>query len=373
MAEGLAAAADSALRPTEPLRFRHFPFVWGAAQFSVPRPFFTNLMFGPTPLRDTALVAGFELREMLRSRKALGVILLYLLAASFLAYLFVDLLQTVQDAAKNPAAYIANTRTRPEQPGPGRPPGARRGGPVFAPSPSDKPSQGILTSRGSVFNALVFNRFADAETRESLEKRPPIVLYFVLTSFFFVPLLIMITSAETVAQEHQSRGVRFVAMRTGRAEFALGKALGQGALLALVTLLAGVACLGIAAWKLSDFEWGPGLEGLLVFWPRVLAYSLPFLGLAVFCSMNAASAMSARVFALLGLFALWLAHHAAGLYAGSTFESFFTALDFLTPYPHQDDLWRPVWSAVGPQMLILAGLALGYVCVGLVFYRRRDL
>ncbi len=330
-------------------------------------------MFGPTPARDIGLVAGFELREMLRSRRALGVILLYLLAASFLAYLFVSVLQTVQDAAKNPAAFLANARTRPDAPGPGRPPGVRRGGPVFAPSPSDKPSQGILTARGSIFNALIFSQFADAETRESLEKQPPIVLYYVLTSFFFVPLLIMLTSAETVAQEHQSRGVRFVAMRTGRAEFALGKALGQGALLALVTLLAGAVCLGIAAWKLSDFTWGTGLESLLVFWPRVLAYSLPFLGVAAFCSMNSASVMSARVFALLGLFALWLAHHAAGLYTGSPLESWFRVLDFLTPYAHQDDLWRPTWSVVGPQVLVLAGLTIGYLCLGLLFYRRRDL
>ncbi len=325
-------------------------------------------MFGPTPLRDIGLVAAFELREMRRSRRAVAVLALYLLAAAFFAYLFVSVLERVQEASKNPVAFLANARN--EQPGR---PGARRGGPVFAPAPPDKPSQGILTSRGSPFNVLIFSQVAEPEARDFLEKQSPIVLFFTLTSFIFVPLLIMITAAETVAQEHQSRGARFVAMRTGRAEFAIGKTLGQGALLGVVTLLSGVAGLAIAAWKLSDFSWDSGLESLLIFWPRVAAYSLPFLGVAAFCSMNSASAMSARVFSLLGLTALWLAHHAAGLYTGSAFEPFFNALDFLTPYAHQDDLWRASWSAVGPQVMLLTGLALGYVCVGLLFYRRRDL
>ncbi len=368
MAEGLAAAADLALRPTEPLRFRHFPFVWGAAQFSVPRPFFTNLMFGPTPLRDTALVAGFELREMLRSRKALAILALYLLAAAFTSYIFVSVLENIQAAVRNPAALI----TGPTGGGRGGQPGRPRG-PVFAPSPPDKPSQGILTQRGSPFNRVIFSQVADPDARDFLEKQPPIILFFALVSFNFFPLLIMIASAETVAQEHQSRGVRFVAMRTGRAEFALGKALGQAALMAAVTLLAGLLCLTIAAWKLEDFTWGAGLRSLLVFWPRVAVFGLPFLGIAMLCSMNTGSAMMARAAGLIGLALLFVAHQLVEKYADSAFGPVLGVLDFLAPYSHRDDLWLPSWNDAGPQMLMLAGLGLGYVCVGLLFYRRRDL
>jgi ABC-type transport system involved in multi-copper enzyme maturation permease subunit len=325
-------------------------------------------MFGPTPLRDIGLVAGFELREMLRSRRAIAIIALYLLMAALTSYLFVSAMENIQAAVNNPAALVAPPG-RGE--GPGRPGGRR--GPVIAPSPADKPSQGILTARGSLFNRVIFSQVADPNAREFLERQPPVVLFFVLTSFVFFPLLIMITSAEPVAQEHQSRGIRFVAMRTGRAEFALGKTLGQAALLALATLLAGLLSLSIAAWKLSDFAWGAGLESLLVFWPRLFGFGLPFLGLAMLCSMNAGSAMVARVTGFAGLAGLFVVHQLADKYAESSFGPVLRVLDFLAPYSHQDDFWLPSWNDCGPQMLVLTGLALGYVCTGLVFYLRRDL
>ena len=256
-------------------------------------------------------------------------------------------------------------------PGPGGPRG--RGGPVFAPSPADKPSQGLLFSRRSPFRAVLRNQVSDDATMDFLVVQPPISLYYLLTSFMFVPFLIMITAAETVAQEHQTRGVRFVAMRTGRAEFVLGKVLGQGLLVALVTLLAGLMCLAIAAWNLADFAWGPALSSLLLFWPRVVVYAVPFVGLASLCSMNTSSAMSARASALLGLGALWLTHQAPALYADSSLAPVFNALDYLSPYAYQDELWRPLWNEVGTPMLLLVWLGVVYVGVGLFFYRRRDL
>jgi ABC-type transport system involved in multi-copper enzyme maturation permease subunit len=325
-------------------------------------------MFGPTPLRDIGLVAAFELREMLRSRRALAVLALYLLAAAFTAYVFVTVLERIQEATRNPAALITGAQDN----APGRP-GGRRGGPIFAPSPADKPSQGILTQRNSPFNRVIFSAVTEPEAREFLEKQPPIVLFFTLTSFIFVPLLIMITSAETIAQEHQSRGVRFVAMRTGRAEFALGKTVGQAAMLGLVTLLAGLMCLVIAAWKLHDFEWGAGLRSLLVFWPRVAVFGLPFLGIAMLCSMNTGSAMMARAAGLVGLAGLFVSHQLVEQFVDSLAGPLLVVLDFLAPYSHRDDLWSPSLNTVGPQLLVLVGLTLGYLCVGLIFYRRRDL
>jgi ABC-type transport system involved in multi-copper enzyme maturation permease subunit len=326
-------------------------------------------MFGPTPLRDTGLVAAFELREMLRSRKALAILALYLLAAAFTAFVFVSIMERINEAAKNPAALVTNARGEQRVAGPG----GRRGMPVFAPSPAEKPSQSILNDRRSIFNRVIFSAVGDPDAREFLERQPPIVLFYALTSFLFIPLLIIITSAETVAQEHQSRGVRFVAMRTGRAEFALGKALGQAALLALVVLLAGLMCLTVAAWKLADFSWPAALKSLLVFWPRVTAYGLPFLGLAMLCSMNTASAMMARATGLVGLAVLFVSHQLVGNFALTWAGPLLGFLDFLAPYSHWPELLRPSFDAVGPQMLLLAGLALGYVCLGLVFYRRRDL
>lgn len=53
-------------------------------------------MFGPSPLRDIFLVAGFELREMLRSRRALLFSALYFLVAGLGSYIFVQFLTRVE-------------------------------------------------------------------------------------------------------------------------------------------------------------------------------------------------------------------------------------------------------------------------------------
>ena len=115
------------------------------------------------------------------------------------------------------------------------------------------------------------------------------------------------------------------------------------------------------------------MRSLLLFWPRVTVFGLPFLGIAMLCSMNTGSAMMARAMGLLGLAGLFVAHQLVEKYVDSAIGPLLGFLDFLAPYSHRDDLWLPSWNDCGPQMLVLTGLALGYICVGLVFYRRRDL
>lgn len=320
-------------------------------------------MFSPTPLRDILLVAGFELREMLRSRRAYSVIALYLLVAALATFAFVQILVQADAVVKNPASFIIGGR-----PGQGR-------GETLAPPPAiaSAPSQAVLFSRRSPFRGLLSSMMTDQDTLAFVLSKPPIALFYTLVSFVTLPFLIMITSSETIAQEHQSRGVRFIAMRTGRAEFVLGKVLGQGFLMGLVTLLSGGMCLAIAAWKLSDFEWGPGVSAVLLFWPRIAAYGAPFLGLAALCSMNSSSSLTARAFSLLGLGGMMFVNGLTAFLADTPSASLFNALDLFVPNSHQNALWRPDFASVASTMAVLATLTALYLAIGLFFYRRRDL
>ncbi len=320
-------------------------------------------MFSPTPLRDILLVAGFELREMLRSRRAYSVIALYLLVATLATLAFVQILVQADAVVKNPASFIIGGR-----------PGQGRGG-ILTPPPAiaSAPSQAVLFSRNSPFRGLLSSMLTEKDTLAFILSKPPIALFYTLISFMTLPFLIMITSSETIAQEHQTRGVRFIAMRTGRAEFVLGKALGQGFLMGLVTLLSGGMCLAIAAWQLSDFEWGPGVSAVLLFWPRIAAYGAPFIGLAALCSMNSSSALTARAFSLLGLGGMWMIHTIASVYNGVDVPPILNLLDLGVPNSHQNALWRPDIASVGSTMAVLATLTALYLAIGLFFYRRRDL
>ncbi len=326
-------------------------------------------MLGPTPLRDTYLVAGFELREMLRSRRAFMVLGLYLAIAAVATYVFVQFLAQLQTVVANPATLM------------GPPPNARAGTTPTAPeAPAQAavvtpaaPRQDALYGRRSPFRGMVRNMMSTPELADFLLNLPPISLFYFTTSLLMVPFLIMITASETVAQEHQSRGVRFIALRTGRVEFVLGKVLGQGLLMALVTLCSGGMGMAIAAWKLQDFDFMAALDGTLLFWPRLVAYCVPFLGLAALASMNSSSVVSARVFSLGGLVAMWVGHQFARSYADTPYETLGNFIDHLTPYFYQNDLLYPSYQQVGAAAAALVGLGALYIAVGLIFYRRRDL
>ncbi len=318
-------------------------------------------------MRDIGLVAGFELREMRRSRRAFFVVAMYLLVAAFATYNFVRILNLTQNFNQSPPQWRQRDVRGPTDP-------ARVAqAPVPRSAPGAGPSQGAFFSRWSPFRNILSDQVNNEQTMDFLMKKPLIMLYFMLVCLFAVPILIMITASESIAQEHQTRGVRFTALRTGRVEFVVGKVLGQGLLMAVVVLLSAVLCMAMGAWKLQDFEWGPAISAMLVFWPRIVAFCAPFVGLAALCSMNCSSALAARAFALISMGALLMVHELTSFYSDTPLASFFSTLDQFEPYSHQAALWTATYAMVGPAMAALAGLTVLYVGIGLIFYSRRDL
>jgi ABC-type transport system involved in multi-copper enzyme maturation permease subunit len=328
-------------------------------------------MFGPTPFRDIFLVAGFELREMMRSRRAFLFTVLYILVAAAGSYLFVEFLTGIHSVTNPPdqrrdrPAFFQNAPATPSRP-------------AETPVTPGMPEESRLFQRGSPFRGILSGNVDEEAAVEFMASKPAIVLFHLFISLTMMPMIIMITSSESIAQEHQSRGVRFIGLRTGRAEFVLGKLLGQCATLAVMTLLAGGVCMAIAWWKLADFEFMPALSAILLFWPRLLAYCIAFLGLAGLCSMNSNSTVGSRTFSIVGLVSLWIMNHLAEFYqmgvpVDDPHARVWHAIQFFSPFSHQNDLWYPEFSHYGVAMIDLVILSALYVGIGLIFYRRRDL
>jgi ABC-type transport system involved in multi-copper enzyme maturation permease subunit len=334
-------------------------------------------MFGPTPFRDIFLVAGFELREMTRSRRLILAAALYMVVAAFGSYTFVDFLSRVQP--------ITNMGDGPRQRGPlpmfGPGPANRMQPPPVPAAPastSTAPAQGKLFQRGSPFRGLLRETVTEQSALDFLVSKPAIVLFHMLVSLAILPLITMLTSSESISQEHQSRGVRFIALRTGRGEFVLGKILGQAFTIALLTLVGGFVCMGMAAWKLQDFEFFPTLSALLLFWPRIVTYCIAFLGLAAFCSMNSSTPVASRIFSVIGLGSLFFLHHLCGVYldgldVASGQARLLHAVDFLTPYAHENDFWYPELAIYGGAMAASIFIGAFFITIGLLIYRERDL
>jgi ABC-type transport system involved in multi-copper enzyme maturation permease subunit len=300
-----------------------------------------------------------------------------MVVAAFGSYTFVEFLTRVQpitnmaDAPRNrgPLPLFSPSSANRRQPPPT---------PVAPASTSTAPAQGKLFQRGSPFRFILNSTVTNQAAQDFLVSKPAIVLFHMLVSLAILPLVTMLTSSESISQEHQSRGVRFIALRTGRGEFVLGKILGQAFTIALLTLLGGLVCMSMAAWKLQDFEFFPTLSALLLFWPRIIAYCLAFLGLAALCSMNSSTPVASRIFSVVGLGSLFFVHHLCELYLDgldvtSNQARLLHAVDFLTPYSHEYDLWYPDLATYGGAMLGLIFIGAFFTTIGLLIYRERDL
>lgn len=303
-------------------------------------------MIGPALLRDLLIVAAFELREMLRTRRILIVLALYLLGGLVAAYGFVEFLRAVEEAAANALGTAATAR-----------PGAL--------------TEQLL--KEPMYQSAFRTFFRNNDEADFLIKFPPMALFFAWSSFSFVPILIVITATDTVAQETMSRGYRFINFRTGRLEYVLGKATGQLLLLAALTLSTAFVYMLVAFFGLYNFELGSNLSGMLFFWPRILAYCAPFLALAVSVSAMATSTNVARAASIIALLSFTVLNAVLRHYSRLDPSWWMDLLRFLMPLMHRDALWGPDWLEVMGVIFTLLSLGGLYLAVGIAVFARRDI
>ncbi len=285
-----------------------------------------------TFVRDAALIAGFDLRESLRTRRALVLVLLYLLIASASSYIYV---RTV--GAFNDVAALAE---------------------------GQDVAFDVMQDQG--YSAmLLFFAGGDAGLAAHLATYPAMVLIFAWTSLAFLPWFIALTSYDQVAGELHLRTIRYAALRTTRGAFVTGKLLGQAALVAAVAALGMLPVVLIGAIWLPGFPVVPTITALLSTWPITVVCALGFLGVVSLGSQLTRSPGTARAAAVGLLFVVWL----LSLQSGPVFDW----LGMLSPWHWKSGLFQP---AVADRLVAVAGclaLCVGYTALGFLRFRRRDL
>jgi ABC-type transport system involved in multi-copper enzyme maturation permease subunit len=302
-------------------------------------------------VRDVGLVARFELAEAVRSRLLVVMVLLFVGAGALGAWAYTELLERVeQNAARLTGA-----------------PTTRRPGAVMR----------RLREQRSYRDMLRVFTGSDAKA-DYYAAIPPIVVFFGWVSFSFTPWLVLFTSAETIASEVATRSIRYSVLRTGRLEFALGKAAGQALIVFAVTGLSALTFFLVALAALDGFEAGATAAGLLGYWPRVAIFTLPFLAWALFASMVTASANVARIVSLGGAVALAvlaakLARPPAWLRGNDFVDGLRDLLGYVTPFGHSEGLSFPPGGALVGDIAVCLALAVVYFAAGFAVLRRRDL
>jgi ABC-type transport system involved in multi-copper enzyme maturation permease subunit len=300
--------------------------------------------------RDVGLVARYELAEAARSKLLIVIALLFVAAGGLAAWSFTELVSTVEENA----ARLTGAPT------------ARRPGATMR----------RLRDSGS-YQSMLRQFFRDEHKADYFAAIPPIVSFFAWFAFNLTPFLVLLGSAETIATEVSSRSIRYSVLRTGRLEFAVGKSLGQALIIVAVTAIMALVCYLVAWASLAGFEHGATIAGMLSYWPRVLLYTLPFLGWAMFASMVTRSANLARVLSLGGGVALaivaGLANHPPPWLRGDSLASVRDLFANLTPFGHYEGLVYPPGGAFASDLAVCLALAALYFAAGFVLLRRRDL
>ncbi len=298
-------------------------------------------------LRDVAIVAGHELGESLRSRRVLILALLFVGGAVAGTLAFVEILESVE-ASLAQALAVAE---------PGKP------GAVTA-----------ALMQSPEFLRILGRLVRDEALARELAGLPPLALFYGWLGLTFMPVLVMLTAAETISSELGSGSARFSLLRTDRLSFSLGKLAGQTLLLAI-----GIAGGALAVWvtgyaALGSFEAGRSALWLGLLSIRIGVYAFAHIGLAVGLSHLTRSVPLSRALALgslLLLGAVW----GIGRYNDAVREhapGFADTLLTMVPRSHMLDLWQPTLVDRLPALFVLPALGVVYFALGYNYRARRD-
>lgn len=289
-------------------------------------------------LRDAWLIASFDLRESLRTRRALVLAVLYLLIASVSSYTYVKAV-----------SFAAETRQG-------------MGGSAEAAAALD------MAQNAAYQGVLFLLARGDAGIASHLATYPVMVLNFVWFSLTFLPWLIAMTSYDLIAGELHHRTVRFVALRTSRGAFVVGKVLSQVLLIAVIAGLSMLPVIVVGAAFLRPFDAVATVVALAQSWPILALFAFAVLGPVALASQLARGPGAARALAIVLLFLLWLASLATMLESPLA-----SAVSLLSPFTFKIWFFEPDLTdrflAAAASLLLCAA----YTWIGFQVFRRRDL
>ncbi len=286
------------------------------------------------------LVAEFDLLESLRSRKAIVLLSLYLVGALGASGIFIRVLTAIREQLEEDIGHAIDVRQLMESPGMAR-------------------MVGTLTGDTAVGNAIV--------------AIPPMALFYGWLAMNFVPLLVLFTSADAVSGDLASGAIRFSLFRTDRMSWAVGKLIGQAALMAVGVLVGAAACWVTGVIWLDDMPAGQTAYWLLRISGRSTVYSFAYLGMVMCASQITRTSARAGGLALLIMF---FASLGGGIVRLEPIRERAPGLSSVVskvfPNGHYLNLWHPGVFESGGAMLGLVVIGLAFFFLGFWRFSRRD-
>lgn len=301
-----------------------------------------------TPFRSAMTVAGHELADSIKSRRAIVLLILYFAGSIAGTLIFIKVLHGVEtqvvkamglDPSRNPGGVTATLW------------------------------------ESSAFREIIVHLTGNREVAEELLRIPPLALFYAWLSFSFAPLLVILTAAPRIAEEVWSGSVRFVLFRTSRGAWCMGKFVGQACQLFIALLLSAAGAWIVGILRTEHFAAVPSALYMLSFALKAWVFALAFLGLATgisqfFSSPTIASAVSFITLIALSILAGLSSHFANPNTIGGRI---WDLVNLIIPSGHKLDLWRTDPAHVLPAVIFLTALSFAYLLIGQSCFSRRDL
>ena len=296
-------------------------------------------------VRHFAVIAVHEVVDGFRSRRALALVLLYLLGSVGSCLVFVKALHSIETELVGALGLTPSGET------------------------------GSVTAtlwESDVFKNMMGELVGDRALAARLLSIPPLALFYGWLSFFFAPLLVLLLSSPRIAEEVGTASVRYILVRTGPAEWVTGKLAGQALMLLAALLVSAAGAWAVGYFRLSGFEPLRSIPHLLGFSLKAWVYTVPFLCLALGVSQFTRSPVIATAIAFVAFTVITLVSFIAQHFSGEGWRRLLDAVFLLTPRASRLGLWNPDASQFIPATVLLFAIGLLYLLCGYAFFVRRD-
>jgi ABC-type transport system involved in multi-copper enzyme maturation permease subunit len=290
-------------------------------------------------LRTIRLVAGFDLHDSLRSRKAIALLLLYLIVALAGSAIFASWFNLAWEKLTE----------------------------RFGAEGSEK-----LLASDELAQFVAETLRIGKDLAKELLAVPPLALWYLALATNAMPLVVVLTSSDAISSELSSGSVRYALFRTDRLSWALGKLLGQAALMTIGVFLGAVGAFLLGAAMLDRFDALSNALWLLQMSGRATVYGFSYLGVALCVSQLVRGNGAARG---LGLVLVIVLAAGGSMLGGLVERGAPTIVDVIRqafPNAHGSALFMPDLADRVPAMIALVIIGLGFFAIGHLRFARRD-
>ncbi|MBQ9430881.1 MAG: ABC transporter permease subunit [Kiritimatiellae bacterium] len=292
-------------------------------------------------------VAVYELRDAVRSRRAIVVLALYLVAAvgcmygsiSLLGRLEADLAKMLQLPASQKTGVVSTTLWK------------------------SKPFQHMV--RGAVRDDMVYN---------DIVGKHPVELIYAWFTLTYAPLLVILVAGNRIADDVRSGAVRYMISRVSRGCWSCGKFAGQALMIGLALAAGTIGAYITARIRLYSAAGSYDLLLPMFNWSfRAWVYSFAYLGMALGVSHLTRSGSKATALGILVMALFALVPACCDFFAEPVgWQSYLPQLAQLVPGGHKSSISRSSLPVFIHASLFLIALGGCYLSAGFWFFRKRD-